>query len=168
MPDVTNLLHQLDQWLRKHRRRYVKGLCPGASPEQLQCLPPKSPQSLRDLLAWHNGQVDGFAGKFEQDWLLMSAEQIAQTKLYLDDQADEDPTLGWYKAWIPFLDNDQGDYMCVDVSRSTTPVRIFLAGQKKHPAVARSLVAWLADYVHAVTAGQYVEDSERGTYLRKG
>ncbi len=58
--EVKQLLQRLGLWLKKHHRRFLKGLNPGASPEQLnglgKALGAKVPEELRELLAWHNGQ----------------------------------------------------------------------------------------------------------------
>jgi cell wall assembly regulator SMI1 len=160
------LLQRLERWLRKHRRRFVKGLNPGASANELKgldkVLAGKTPPELREWLAWHNGQESGFAGKFEQDWLLMSCAQIAEAKSYLE----EDAALGWKQEWVPFLDDDQGDYVYLEVGKSPAPVREFWMGQEEQPAVARSLAAWLEEMVRAVEAGAYEEDPERGTFYR--
>jgi hypothetical protein len=40
-------------------------------------------------------------------------------------------------------------------------------GRAEHPIVADSLAVWLARFVDVVEVGGYVEDDERGTFLRK-
>jgi cell wall assembly regulator SMI1 len=164
--DVKPLLLRLEKWLKKHRKGYAKGLNPGATPDELKALvalEKRVPEELQTLLAWHNGQETGLAGKLEQDWLLMSCEQIVEARRYLD----EDAALKWKKAWLPFLDDDQGDYLCVDTSKSPAPVRGFWMGQKEQPVVAASLADWLEEFVRAVEAGEYEEDPERGTFYKK-
>jgi cell wall assembly regulator SMI1 len=165
--ELKPLLQRLERWLKKHRRRFVKGLNPGATPDELKALDKalggKTPPELRDWLAWHNGQESGFAGKFEQDWLLMSCEQIAEARRYLE----EDASLGWKKEWVPFLDDDQGDYICLDVGKTPAPVREFWMGQPEQPVVAPSLSEWLERFANAVEKGDYEEDPERGTFYRK-
>jgi cell wall assembly regulator SMI1 len=168
--EVKQLLQRLERWLKKHRRRFVKALNPGATPEELNALAKSLgrnlPEELGDLLAWHNGQDSGFSGKFEQDWLLMSCQQIAEEKRYLDEQCGEDPSLGWKKDWVPFLDDDQGDHICLELTQTPAPVREFWMGQKQTPQVAKSLAEWLAAFVTAVEAGKYEEDPERGTFYK--
>jgi cell wall assembly regulator SMI1 len=169
--EIAPLLQRLERWLKKHRRGFLKGLNPGATFDELtkldQALGGKTPPELRALLTWHNGQESGFTGKLEQDWLLMSNEQIAEAKRYLDEQSQEDASLGWVKTWVPFLDDDQGDHVCLDVSKSPAPVRDFWMGQGEQPVVAQSLAEWLEDFVGAVEADEYEEDPERGTFYRK-
>src|SRR5262249_16849055 len=125
------------------------------------------PGDLRTLLAWHNGQGDEPAGLFEENWLLMSTERILAAKPELDTSAvGHGKGSGWRHEWIPFLDDDSGDYLCLDTSQSGAPVRAFWLGKEGHPVVAPSLAAWLEGFVTAVEAGRYHEDPERGTFLR--
>lgn len=164
---LAQTLARLEKWLAQHRPRYRRALLPGARRPELaaleRALGVPLPDELRALLAWHNGQGGEFVGTFEESWLLMDSAAIAATKQELE--ADRAAT-GWQRAWIPFLDNDQGDFLYLDTRRSGTPVRSFGLGQKKHPVVAPSLSAWLNDFVTAVERGDYREDPERGTFLR--
>jgi cell wall assembly regulator SMI1 len=121
------------------------------------------PADLRELLSWHDGQGEDFIGRFEQDWLLMSCQQIIAAKGDLDHDA---ATTGWNSAWIPFLDNDAGDFLCLDSSKPRAPVRGFWLGEKEHQIVAPSLTDWLADFVNNVEKGNYEEEPERGSFLR--
>jgi cell wall assembly regulator SMI1 len=161
------LLARLDQWLAQHRKRFHKNLQPGASAAQLQALDKAlgkpAPGGLRTLQAWHNGQGDDFVGYFENHWLLMSTTTIAAAKQELDAGAVD----GWKKEWIPFLDDDGGDFLVLDTSEAEPPVLAFYLGKPKAAKVAASLEAWLADFVGAVEATHYLEDPERGTFQRK-
>jgi cell wall assembly regulator SMI1 len=165
---MKDLLTRLDKWLARHRKKFHNNLQPGASPAQLDALAKAVgkpvPDSLRTLLAWHNGQGEDYAGYFENHWLLMSAEGIAAAKQELDAGAVD----GWHKEWIPFLDDDGGDYLVLDTSRKDAPLLGFYldAGEPAKEA-APSLDAWVKEFVEAVEAGAYVEDKERGTFLRK-
>jgi len=165
---LPDLLRRLQTWLAKHRPRLAAALNPGATPTQLGAFEAairiKLPQPLRELLAWHNGQRPGFVGGFERDWLLMSTQTIAAAKPDLDADA---ATTGWQKSWLPVFDDDAGDYLCLDTSSPECPVRAFYLGNKEHSIVAPSLVAWFADFVTNVERGKYVEEPERGTFMRK-
>jgi cell wall assembly regulator SMI1 len=156
---VADTLARLQRWLSKHRRRYFAGLRSGADAAALdQSLPP----DLRALLAWHDGQSGDFVGHFEQDWDLMSAAEIGDAKKELD----ADPPTGWKPSFIPFLADDMGDYLCVDSSQPEAPVFALWRGKKPESA-APSLAAWLRDFVAAVERGDFTEDPERGTFLRR-
>ncbi len=158
---VPDLLARLERWLKKHRRRYAAGLRPGADAAALASL---EPPELRDLLAWHDGQGEDFVGHFEQDWDLMSAADIRAAK----QELDADPPAGWQSSFVPFLADDNGDYLCLDTSQTPAPVRAVWQGRKEAETAAPSLAAWLADFVTAVERGEYVQDPERGTFLRRG
>jgi cell wall assembly regulator SMI1 len=165
--DIAALLTRLGSWLGKHRKRYSDGLLPGATPadlDQLQAvLKLPVPDGLRAWLSWHNGQQAAFIGHFQQDWDLLGINQILEAKKDLDSSEGT----GWQKNWIPFLGDDADDYVCVDSSQPGAPVREFWQGKTDQPVVAPTLAAWLADFVTAVERGDYREDSERGSFLRR-
>jgi cell wall assembly regulator SMI1 len=166
--DVGSLLSRLDEWFTKHRSRYHEGLLPGASSADLDALHNSLcvslPAEARALLRWHNGQSGDFVGHFENNWDLMNTSQILAAKQELDEG---DPAqTGWQKAWVPFLDDNAGDYVCVDTSQPGGAVREYWQGKTQHPVVAPSLTAWLEQYVKAVEQGGYHEDPERGTFVR--
>jgi cell wall assembly regulator SMI1 len=166
--ELAGVLERLGKWLAAHRSRYAAALAPGASAADLDGLQAAIgrplPADLRKLLAWHNGQKEDFAGAFEGGFRLMSTRQIAEAKQQLDAEAGED---GWQPAWIPFLEDDSGDYVVVEANQPGAPVREFWLGRTDHPVVAPSLAAWLTQFAKAVEAGGYVEDPERGEFLRK-
>jgi cell wall assembly regulator SMI1 len=161
-------LARLEKWQAKHRRRFLAGLRPGASAAELAALEQDlglaAPVELRLLLAWHNGQSDDIVGKFQEDWQLMSTTAIAEARKELDV---ESARTGWQKSWLPFLDDDAGDYLVLDTSARPAPVREFWPANPEHRVVAPSLGEWLDDFVTHVEKGEYVEDSERGTFMRK-
>src|SRR5262249_7516964 len=162
------LLTRLEKWLASRRPRYREGLLPGASAAELDAfqsaLGIPLPEALRALLSWHNGQSADFVGHLENNWDLMNLNQILQAKKDLD--AGDRTQTGWQPTWIPFLDDDQGDYVCLDASQPEAPVREFWQGQTEPPVVAPSPAAWLEQFVTAVERGAYHEDPERGTFLR--
>jgi len=163
----ANALSRLEAWLKRHRPRYYRALLPRATAAVLDALPTRLgiplPADLRRLLAWHNGQRADFPGKFEQDWRLMSAEEIVAAKSEMDSDGPD----GWDPTWIPFLDDDAGDYLFLDSREPNGPVRAFWLGQRQQPIVSPSLSAWLEDFVAALERGEYVEDPERGTFMRQ-
>lgn len=123
--DLQLILNRLEKWLQKHRAHYWKMLLPGASRAELDFLrksiAPPLPEELRTLLAWHNGQSADFIGGFEANWQLMSTRTIAvETMLLLDPEAQS----GWERSWIPFLNDDAGNYVCIDASQAGFPLRV--------------------------------------------
>jgi cell wall assembly regulator SMI1 len=165
---VATFLNRLEQWLAKHRRRYLEGLLPGASAADLEAcdaaLGIPLPGDLRALLTWHNGQSTDFVGHLERNFDLLRASQIVDAKKALD--AGDRAQTGWQPVWIPFLQDDADNCVCLDTGQEGVPVREFWQGRKDHPVVAPSLAAWLETFVTAVEKGEYHEDPERGTFLR--
>jgi cell wall assembly regulator SMI1 len=94
----------------------------------------------------------------------MSTREIADAKKELDAQPHE----GWQHDWVPFLDDDNGNYLCLDLTSPGCPVRECWRGRSDHPVLAPSLSAWLADFVAALERGAYAEDPERGSLVRQG
>ena len=170
-PLLRGLLARLEAWLAKNRKRFLAGLQPPASDADLSALEAALkkplPDALRTLLSWRNGQGEDVVGYFEDRWVLMRSAMIAEAKPGLDADAKE---TGWQPAWIPFLDDDQGDYLCLDTSQSPPLVRMFMLGElgeKQHAIVAPSLSAWLTTFVENLGKGRYVEDPERGEMILK-
>jgi cell wall assembly regulator SMI1 len=169
---LKELLGRLEKWLAAHRPRFLKNLRPGANEVELHALQARLghelPAELRTLLAWHSGQGEEFAGRFEEDWLLMGTGEIAQAKEDLDKgAAGNGAGNGWKPEWIPVLDDDAGDYLFLDTSQARPPVRAYWLDQEQQPQIAASLTAWVDAFIKAVEAGQYEEDPERGTFLRR-
>jgi cell wall assembly regulator SMI1 len=162
---VTMLLARLDQWLNTHRERFQQALQDGATARECDeltaVLGRPLPEELRAVLMWHNGQNPDVPGSFEDNWILMSTEEIAEAKKELDAEAHE----GWRKSWLPFLDNDSGDYRCLDLDSAGSPVLECWRGRADHPVIAPSLAAWLEGFVSALERGAYAEDPERGSLL---
>jgi cell wall assembly regulator SMI1 len=165
--NITMLLARLDQWLNTHRDRFQQALQPSATSaecdELAAALGRPLPEELRALLIWHNGQNPDVPGSFEQSWMLMSSQDIASAKKELDAQPHE----GWQKNWVPFLDDDNGNYRCLDIGTAGCPVLDCWRGRADHPVIAPSLTAWLAEFVQGLEQGAYTEDSERGIQARR-
>ncbi len=159
-------LARLDHWLSAHRARFHHGLLPGASAADLDALAATLgkplPEELRTWLSWHNGQNADVPGAFEQSFNLMSAQEIADAKKELDAQPHE----GWQANWMPFLDSDNGDYLCLDLGAPGCPVRECWRARADHPIASPSLSAWVADFIANLEQGAYTEDPERGTLTK--
>jgi len=166
--NMTVLLARLDQWLNTKRERFQQALRPGATTAECDALTSALgrplPEELRALLMWHNGQNPDVPGAFEQNWMLMSTDEIAEAKKELDEHPHE----GWHSHFLPFLSDDNGDYLCLDASSPDCPVLECWRGRADHPVVAPSLSAWLEAFVTALERGAYAEDPERGTLALKG
>jgi cell wall assembly regulator SMI1 len=161
--ELLGVLTRLDTWFAQHRKRFHEGLRPGASAAECDALGESLgrplPTELRTLLSWHNGQDPDVPGGFEESWRLMSADQIAPAKVDLDAAGNQ----AWQPTYIPFLENDRGDCLCLD---SAGPVRAFWGNQPEAREEAPSLTAWFTRFLSDVEAGRYHEDPERGSFLR--
>jgi cell wall assembly regulator SMI1 len=164
--DLQSLLARLDRWLAAHRSRYHHGLLAGARPEDLSnlehSLDQPLPQELRTWLSWHNGQNDQIFGALEESWHPMSVAEIAQAKKELDAEGHQ----GWQRRWIPFLDDDSDNYLCLDPTQPNIPVRECWRGKAEHPVAAPSLTDWVQRLVTGLEQGAYTEDPERGSMHR--
>jgi cell wall assembly regulator SMI1 len=152
------LLARLDAWLSEHRPRFAKMLLPGATPDNTL------PEELRVWLAWHNGQSTDVPGAFVQSWHLLGTRRIAQLKKELDAEQ----SANWNSAWVPFLDDDNDNYVCLDTRQAGFPVRECWRGKQEHAVVADSLTAWVQQFMADLEKGAYVEDPERGEFYKKG
>jgi cell wall assembly regulator SMI1 len=142
----------------------------GATPEEVDALQTalgrSLPEELRAFFTWHNGQDENFVGNFEQNWFLMDVSQVEAAWKELTGPAEGERR--WQPAWIPFLDDDRGNYVFLDTSQPGIPVRQFWErNPEQPPTVAPSLTAWLEAFVGAVERGEYVTDPERGTFTQR-
>jgi cell wall assembly regulator SMI1 len=161
------VLGKIDQWLRQHRSRFHESILPGASPGDCEHLATtlgiRLPEDLHAWLTWHNGQNPDVPGALEQSWILMSVEEIIDAKKELDEEGHK----GWEKHWLPLLDDDNGNYLCVDVATPHLPVLECWRGREDHPVISPTLAAWAHDFLTALEKGEYREDPERGTFMRR-
>jgi len=166
--ELTQLLGELDDWLEKNRPVFHEGLAQGADASQLQKLTQvlgrPLPPELRAWLAWHNGQGEGAIGSLVGAFNLLSADEMAE--IVREHQTHPGDTL-WQTGWIPLLDDFQGDTICVDSTQPELPVLELWSGQEQPLAVAPSLTQWVRQFLDDCRAGRYVEDPERGEFLRR-
>jgi cell wall assembly regulator SMI1 len=165
---LAALLARLDVWLKQHRPRFAKCLLPGATPDRLAALQgdlaDALPEELRIWLAWHNGQKTDVPVAFVQSWHLLGTQQIA----HLKKELDAEKSANWNSAWIPFLDDDNDNYVYLDTRQPGFPVRESWHGKQEHPVVGESLTAWVEQFLADLEKGHYAEDPERGEFYKKG
>lgn len=145
-------LKRLDAWFEQHRPRFWRGLNPPATAEELRAVGRPLPAALRVLLSWHNGQSMDFVGAFEESWFFMGTDRM-------ETAIEEVPP-----ACVPFLNDDAGSYRCLDASGAVVDVT---AGEDATTLIVNSLTAWIWRFTEDVEQGRYVEDEERGQFLRR-
>jgi cell wall assembly regulator SMI1 len=165
---VGQALARLEAWLAKHRPGFREGLMDPATPGELSTLAVALnrpvPAELASWLNWHNGQGEGEVGSLVGAFNVISSEEIAAEYAERQKGASEGP---WNGGWIPLLDDFQGDLVCLDTTRPGHPVIEVWRGKDKAEDVAGSLADWINALVADFEAGKYVEDPERGEFLKK-
>ena len=117
---VTDLLERLEAWLRMHRPQYLEALQLGASESVLIAFEARFqlelPSSFKALYRWRNGQSPDNSSSLQDNRMLSSLEEIADTKHLLDGMigTDFDDLNWWQRSWVPFLSNGGSDHLCVD------------------------------------------------------
>ncbi|MFD3702190.1 SMI1/KNR4 family protein [Nocardia sp. NPDC058658] len=165
------LLTRLDDWLASNRPEYHAGLRPGAADSAIdeiaRRIDGELPPLLRSLLVWHDGHVDTNTACLESYWCPMSAEGIVDTLDMIADMVEyEDFADEWGIDWVPFLENQFGDYVCIDLHGAFdgTPGQIveFHHDGDYRTITFPSLQAWLETLVTALESGMYeVEEDGR-------
>ncbi len=167
---------RLDAALRAVHPEFLAAHAPGATIEQIDALEALTgkplPGTLRDLLAWHNGVgTRGALATFDGPWNFMSVEQIIEAiemlRDLLEHEQDWKQQNWWGYDWIPFLEDNFGDHVCVDLDGGGTlendgqPFTGGVAGQimqfdhaaELRVVVAPSLDIWLTALVQAIEEG---------------
>ena len=157
------LIERMDAWLAENRAGYHAALQSGVSDAQLDAFEAKFsltlPEAFRALYRWRNGQPNSSFDSFQDNRMLSSLEDIADTKEMLDDMIGsdfEDPAT-WRRGWVPFLSNGGGSYLCVDVDAEGggQPGQLiaFWKADEDRPVEHASVQTWLADLVASMEAG---------------
>ncbi|MGL4553995.1 MAG: SMI1/KNR4 family protein [Gemmataceae bacterium] len=161
-------LARLDGWLAKHRPVFHDGLMDPATAAELSALAASLgrpvPDELASWLHWHNGQGEEGVGSLVGAFNVLGSEEIADEYAERQKGASDGP---WHAGWLPLLDDFQGDLVCLDTTRPGHPVIEVWRGKDEAEDVAPSLAEWVTGLVAEFEAGNYVEDPERGEFLKK-
>lgn len=119
--ETDNLIERLDKWLRENRPDYYLHLKPRATIEEVtkleNTLGLQLPIELKKFLYWKNGQDDD--SKFLENWTLLSCEDILafwQSLTEWQENGTFDVENWWNRNWIPFLYDDTGNNVCIDMA----------------------------------------------------
>ena len=138
-----------------------KGLRRGATTAQLASFETKLglplPSTFRALYAWHDGATDE-DGWFEGAYGFCRLVHILSHKQMLDDVRGDDGT--WNKAWVPFLQNNSSDFVCLDTTTGEI-FEWFNYGGTNRVVLAPTFDAWLAAHVAITEAAKSLDDDDK-------
>ena len=116
---VSPILAQIEDWLASHRPQYRSLLNPPAGEYLFDALRSTAgvvlPDGVKRFYEWHDGQQAGTYDPLLQNLTFMTLMEIATTQqmhqhVSVFDQWSEEH---WQPAWVPFLSNGGGDYLCI-------------------------------------------------------
>ena len=150
---LPEILARLDGVLRRHRPEYFEVLAAPVADEAVRAFEKRFgvslPGPLATLYRWHDGQSDEGSAGLVGGYFFMSFELLSYQygALPEDAKATPDPGAWWKPSWFPFLDDGEGNLVCLDRDDGTL---VFY----EHDNATRSPVAPdLASLFSAVTEG---------------
>lgn len=115
------LVARLRGVLERSRAAYCSSLLPGLDERALgrleETVGHRLPADFRALYGWKDGQPPNCFESFFENYMWMSSEAIVHACRELVRIRDDDvfPHRDWWcDAWVPFLSNGGGDYLCLD------------------------------------------------------
>jgi predicted DNA-binding WGR domain protein/cell wall assembly regulator SMI1 len=124
---LRRALVAIDLYLKREDSDTYQALQRGASQKDLALLSKEVfgggpvPPDLMEWFSWHNGQKEGEEVELVpgRTFFLMNVAEVV--KLCKEYRAcEEDWIRRWDKAWVPFMENGAGDYMCYVPSSGKT------------------------------------------------
>lgn len=117
------LLKKLDAWLKANRPDYYENLQQPWTDEQFaviqQLAGTELPKSFRALYGWKGGQSALAAESLYDSWRYLQFEEARiEYKTYneLHEMGEFKVRNWWNPQWVPFLANEGGALMCVDLA----------------------------------------------------
>jgi cell wall assembly regulator SMI1 len=161
---VTNFIAKMDRWLATRRADYYAILQPGVTDRVLDSFESrfkvKLSQSFRLLYKWRNGQASDCYDRLQECYMFSGLERIAEVKEMLDGMIGHDfeEPEWWRKSWVPFLDNANGDHLCLDLAAEDggEPGQLiaFWHDWEDRSVKYASIEAWLAELVESMETGK--------------
>ena len=160
---VEQLIARMDRWLTANRPDYYALLQPGVPDADLDAFESrfamKLPVAFRQLYRWRNGQNPVSYAAIQGNRYFCRLEEVAETKEMLDGMIGldfEDPRY-WRRGWIPFLHNNGGSYLCLDLAAQDGGEIGQLIGfwkqDQDRPVEFASVEAWLKALVTSMEDG---------------
>jgi cell wall assembly regulator SMI1 len=168
-PVMPALLERLERYLRLYRAEYYEWLRPGVAERELTSLERdlgrNLPPGIRELYRWHDGQDAECNLAFQYDFMFMPLQQVQVVWAAISQLLDsgEFPEANWWsKAWLPFLDNGEGNHLCVDLDGAfggmPGQVLAFYHDYECRNIEYPSLEKWLEAFVPSVEGGMWGEE----------
>ena len=158
VPNKTfcDLLVDLESWLGTHRPDFWESFFDPASKDQLDQFEESTgltlPRDYRLLMSWRDGHHDpnyNVLDPFEQKGLLplgiTKSVIVDMNRLLHKASFDEEY---WRRDWLPFMDDDCGGYLCIDLSARHYG-KVFYWDNKGafRTDVSNNLASWLEELV---------------------
>lgn len=160
---MNELVQRLELLLRTKRSEYFAQLQPGVTDDQLDAFAARFsvtlPQEFRDLYRWRNGQHLDYSESLHRNRMFCSLEEVAEAKAVFDEMIgfDFEEPEHWRRAWLPFLHNGGGSYLCIDTvgedGRKPNQLVAFWKADADRPVEHDDLNQWLSRVIQALTGG---------------
>lgn len=119
---MKDLIQKLQAVLQQRRPEYFAQLRPGVTDAQLDAFSQRFgvplPDGFRALYKWRDGQSPDCSDELHRNRMFCSLADIAESKEIFGDMigSDFETPEHWRQAWIPFLHNGGGSYLCIDTA----------------------------------------------------
>jgi cell wall assembly regulator SMI1 len=153
----------MDRWLAANRPDYYAQLQQGAEDRTLDLFEHRFelrlPREFRSLYKWRNGQRADCYACLLCNYMFSSLERITEAKGMLDGMIGKDfeEPEWWRRSWVPFLDNGNGDHLCLDLAAEDGgepgQIIIFWHDWEDRSDKYASMEAWLAGLVRSMEEG---------------
>lgn len=192
---VKDAWKRIEAWLRANDPLGKLALPSGASLDEIvraeAALGMKLPPGLRASYTLHNGSnrvwifeqgyllpltAEGIRAKAFRSYNLVSIwEGMGQIAEMMKEERSEPDGLvktdWWNRSWIPFIDNECGDHLCIDLDPPSGghvgQVIDWWHERGATKVLARGFAEFLAEHANALEAGMY-KLSEAGAVVKVG
>jgi cell wall assembly regulator SMI1 len=163
MTNMQSIIARIDRWLAANRPDYYGQLQAGVTDAELLAFEARFsltlPEAFKQLYGWRNGQDALCFDSFQTNRMLLSLDDVAETKDMFDGMigTDFDDPRYWRRAWVPFLSNGGGSYLCLDLAAEDggKPGQLiaFWKSDEDRPIEFESMEAWLVELVTSMENG---------------
>ncbi|BAY29595.1 putative glucan synthesis regulatory protein [Nostoc carneum NIES-2107] len=183
---MKEILHRIENWLKKNFSELLDTLNPGATAEEIQALETQIqnelPSSFKELYKWHNGQRSGtYPGLFYGLEFLSLVEVSANWQVWaelVDDDINKHILCQSYspgkvkevyanKKWVPFAFDWGGNHLGIDLDPGEQGIRGQVINFGRDEEVkfifGDNLESFLNWFITQLESGNYILSSEEDT-----